>query len=178
MSVQAAQVAGKRLELLRETVPRLRRLAVMCDPSRCVGVSGRAGGAALAPVRGPARHRAAVARRRPPRGCEGAGDARGSRAFAFVLMVLAHRRTSVLIDEHRCAEDQEPPARPVALSIRRLLSGLYGGADMPLTGQSLRAGPHCRALYSVTYSRLSKSDSNIDVPLALPVRAASITSAR
>jgi hypothetical protein len=30
----------------------------------------------------------------------------------------------------------------------------------------------------VTYSRLSKSDSNIDVPLALPVRAASITSAR
>jgi len=61
------------------------------DPSRCVGVSGRAGGAALAPVRGPARHRAAVARRRPPRSCEGAGDARGSRAFAFVLMVLAHR---------------------------------------------------------------------------------------
>ena len=38
--------------------------------------------------------------------------------------------------------------------------------------------PHCGALYSVTYSRLSKSDSNIDVPLALPVRAASITSAR
>ena len=29
-----------------------------------------------------------------------------------------------------------------------------------------------------TYSRLSKSDSNIDVPLARPVRAASITSAR
>jgi hypothetical protein len=27
------------------------------------------------------------------------------------------------------------------------------------------------ALYSVTYSRLSKSDSNIDVPLARPVRA-------
>ena len=38
--------------------------------------------------------------------------------------------------------------------------------------------PHCGALYSVTYSRLSKSDSNIDVPLARPVRAASITSAR
>src|SRR5262245_57904951 len=29
LSVQAAEVAGKRLELLRETVPRLRRLAVM-----------------------------------------------------------------------------------------------------------------------------------------------------
>src|SRR2546430_4791386 len=38
--------------------------------------------------------------------------------------------------------------------------------------------PHCGALYSVTYSRLSKSDSNIDVPLARSVRAASITSAR
>jgi hypothetical protein len=34
------------------------------------------------------------------------------------------------------------------------------------------------ALYSVTYSWLSKSDNNIDVPLARPVRAASITSAR
>jgi hypothetical protein len=34
------------------------------------------------------------------------------------------------------------------------------------------------ALYSVTYSWLSKSGNNIDVPLARPVRAASITSAR
>jgi hypothetical protein len=33
-------------------------------------------------------------------------------------------------------------------------------------------------LPSVGDSRLSKSDSNIDVPLALPVRAAAITSAR
>jgi hypothetical protein len=50
---------------------------------------------------------------------------------------------------------------------------------MPLTGPipegwTLLLSP----LYSVTYSRLSKSDSNIDVPLALPVRVASITSAR
>src|SRR5882724_3334073 len=58
----------------------------------------------------------------------------------------------------------------------------YGGADMLLTGPIPEGGtffcPHCGALYSVTYSRLSKGDSNIDVPLALPVRAASITSAR
>src|SRR6266849_2174453 len=59
---------------------------------------------------------------------------------------------------------------------------VYGGADMPLTGPIPEGGtffcPHCGALYSVTYSRLSKSDSNIDVPLALPARAASITSVR
>jgi hypothetical protein len=41
----------------------------------------------------------------------------------------------------------------------------YGGADMPLTG-SIPEGrtffcPHCGALYSLTYSRLSKSDSDI-----------------
>jgi hypothetical protein len=53
---------------------------------------------------------------------------------------------------------------------------------MPLTGPIPEGGtffcPHCGALYSVTYSWLSKSDNNIDVPLARPVRAASITSAR
>src|SRR5258707_303140 len=58
---------------------------------------------------------------------------------------------------------------------------VYGGADMPLTGPIPEGGTffcfHCGAL-SLTYSRLSKSDSNIDLPLALPVRAASITSAR
>ena len=41
----------------------------------------------------------------------------------------------------------------------------YGGADMPLTGPIPEGRtffcPHCGALYSVTYSRLSKSDSNI-----------------
>jgi hypothetical protein len=54
-------------------------------------------------------------------------------------------------------------------------------ATQPLTGpipEGRTFCPHCGALYSVTYSRLSKSDSNIDVPLARPVRAASITSAR
>ena len=39
---------------------------------------------------------------------------------------------------------------------------------MPLTGPIPEGRtffcPHCGALYSVTYSRLSKSDSNIDVP--------------
>ena len=51
---------------------------------------------------------------------------------------------------------------------------------MPLRGPILRAGPSFVPIaeHSVTYSRLSKSDSNIDVPLARPVRAASITSAR
>jgi ferredoxin len=38
---------------------------------------------------------------------------------------------------------------------------VYGGADMPLTGPIPEGGtffcPHCGALYSVTYSRLSKS---------------------
>src|SRR6266700_2026160 len=55
---------------------------------------------------------------------------------------------------------------------------VYGGADMPLIGPLPAGGtffyPHCGSLYSVTYSRLSKSDSNLDVPLAPPVRAASI----
>jgi hypothetical protein len=41
---------------------------------------------------------------------------------------------------------------------------------MPLTGPIPEGGtffcPHCGALYSVTYLRLSKSDSNIDVPPA------------
>src|ERR1700720_4961972 len=41
---------------------------------------------------------------------------------------------------------------------------VYGGADMPLTGPIPEGEPfffpHCGALYSVTYSRLSKSDSN------------------
>src|SRR6266849_7808978 len=42
---------------------------------------------------------------------------------------------------------------------------VYGGADMPLTGPIPDGEtffcPHCGALYSVTYSRLSKGDSNI-----------------
>src|SRR5439155_9280905 len=42
---------------------------------------------------------------------------------------------------------------------------IYGGADMPLTGPIPEGRtffcPHCGSLYSVTYSRLSKSDSNI-----------------
>jgi hypothetical protein len=41
----------------------------------------------------------------------------------------------------------------------------YGGADMPLIGPIPEGRtffcPHCGALYSVTYSRLSKSDSDI-----------------
>ena len=41
----------------------------------------------------------------------------------------------------------------------------YGGAGMPLKGSIPKAGtffcPHCGALYSVTHSRLSESDSNI-----------------
>ena len=39
----------------------------------------------------------------------------------------------------------------------------YGGADMLLTGPIPEGGtffcPHCGALYSVTHSRLSKSDT-------------------
>src|SRR6266545_4159634 len=42
---------------------------------------------------------------------------------------------------------------------------VYGGADMPLTGPIPEGGtffcPHCGALYSVTHSRLFKSDSNV-----------------
>jgi hypothetical protein len=41
---------------------------------------------------------------------------------------------------------------------------VYGGAGMPLTGPIPEGGtffcPHCGAFYSVTYSRLSKSDSD------------------
>jgi hypothetical protein len=49
---------------------------------------------------------------------------------------------------------------------------------MPLTGPIPEGGTVPIAKHSVTYSRLSKRDSNIDVPLARPVRAGSITSAR
>ena len=45
------------------------------------------------------------------------------------------------------------------------IGSVYGGADMPLIGPIPEGGtffcPHCGALYSVTYSRLSESDSNI-----------------
>jgi uncharacterized protein (DUF983 family) len=45
------------------------------------------------------------------------------------------------------------------------IGSVHGGADMPLTGPIPEGGtffcPHCGALYSVTHSRLSKSDSNI-----------------
>jgi hypothetical protein len=41
----------------------------------------------------------------------------------------------------------------------------YGGVGMPLTGPTPKGGtffcPHCGALYSVTHSRLSESDSKI-----------------
>src|SRR5258707_1927935 len=51
----------------------------------------------------------------------------------------------------------------------------YGGADMPLTGPIPEGGAffyfHCAAPYSVTYSRIAKSDSNINVRIELPVRA-------
>jgi len=45
------------------------------------------------------------------------------------------------------------------------IDSVYGAADMPLIGPIPEGGtffcPHCGALYSVTHSRLSKSDSNI-----------------
>ncbi len=62
------------------------------DPSRRAGIPGWAGGAGHAPVRGSARHRAAIARCRPPRSQGEAGNAGGSRAFSFVLTVRAQRR--------------------------------------------------------------------------------------
>jgi hypothetical protein len=49
--------------------------------------------------------------------------------------------------------------------IRAHIGFEYGGVGMPLTGSIPKGGtffcPHCGALYSVTHSRLSKSDSNI-----------------
>jgi hypothetical protein len=45
------------------------------------------------------------------------------------------------------------------------IGSAFGGAGMPLTGSIPKGGtffcPHCGALYSVTLSRLSESDSNI-----------------
>jgi hypothetical protein len=45
------------------------------------------------------------------------------------------------------------------------ISSGYGGPNMPLTGPIPEGGtffcPHCGALYSVTHSRFSKSDSDI-----------------
>jgi len=55
------------------------------DPSRCVGIPGWAGGAAHAPLRGPARDGAAIADRRISCIRGGGSQARGSRAFTFGL---------------------------------------------------------------------------------------------
>jgi hypothetical protein len=60
--------------------------------------------------------------------------------------------------------------RPAA----RVIEADSHSADMPLTGPIPEGGtffcPHCGALYSVTYSRLSKSDSNIDAACAASAR--------
>jgi hypothetical protein len=61
--------------------------------------AGRAGGAAHAPVCGPACHSAAIDRYRPPRSQGVSGDAGGLRAFAFFLMLCAPRRTLAIVDE-------------------------------------------------------------------------------
>ena len=50
-------------------------------------------------------------------------------------------------------------------SLRSILVSKFGGVPMPLTG-AIPEGPsffcpHCGALYAVTYSRLSSSDSNV-----------------
>ena len=55
------------------------------DPSRCVGIPGWAGGAAHAPLRGPARDGAAIADRRISCIRGGGSQARGSRAINFGL---------------------------------------------------------------------------------------------
>jgi hypothetical protein len=52
---------------------------------------------------GPACHRAAIARCRPPRSQGESGDTGGLRACAFFLTGCAPRRTPVLLGEHRCA---------------------------------------------------------------------------
>lgn len=47
----------------------------------------------------------------------------------------------------------------------RIIASVTGGADMPLIGPIPEGRtffcPHCGAMYSVTYSQFSKSDSNI-----------------
>src|SRR5712692_9694272 len=58
------------------------------DASRRAGIPGRAGGAAHAAVRGPARDRAAIAGRRTSGTRAEGRSAAGSRAFAFVLTAL------------------------------------------------------------------------------------------
>ena len=51
------------------------------------------------------------------------------------------------------------------ISFGKHIGSVYGGAKMPLTGPIPEGRtffcPHCGALYSVTHSQLSKSDSNI-----------------
>lgn len=51
------------------------------------------------------------------------------------------------------------------ICLREHIGGVHGGAGMPLLGP-IHEGvtffcPHCGALYSVTYSRRSESDSNV-----------------
>src|SRR5262249_37796730 len=72
------------------------------DPSRCAGIPGRAGRAAHAPVRRPARDGVAIADRRASCGRWRASEARSSRAFAFGLNrdceTESHERTVALFD--------------------------------------------------------------------------------
>ena len=73
--------------------------------------------------------------------------------------------------ETRFACDRDRFADTQVVQERRAGQGARKASEIVMS-------PHCGALYSVTYSRLSKSDSYIDVPLARSVRAASIRSPR
>ena len=62
-------------------------------------------------------------------------------------------------------EEVGTPVPPSGIFFKEHDSREFGGVPMPLTG-AIPEGrsffcPHCGALYAVTYSRLSSSDSNI-----------------
>jgi predicted Zn finger-like uncharacterized protein len=65
----------------------------------------------------------------------------------------------------RPEREKKPSGRDDAFRWGAYIGSEYGGANMPLMGPIPEGRtffcPHCGALYSVTHSRLSKSDSNV-----------------
>ena len=85
-----------------------------------------------------------------------------TRAPTRVAVPVLHDEASVSVDPRRRGDDR---TLLEFIFFKEHDSREFGGVPMPLTG-AIPEGrsffcPHCGALYAVTYSRLSTSDSNI-----------------
>ena len=94
---------------------------------------------------------------------------RAMMACSSICFIPSSLRSSGPSDEARVSVDlREGGRRPCPLEFiffKEHIGFEFGGVPMPLTG-AIPEGPsffcpHCGALYAVTYSRLSSSDSNV-----------------